>query len=472
VKELSEYEYAYETKKIFKINISAGKLFEALYGERNNCFLYESLETTGKIGRYSILGSASFCKFKAENGSCEIDFKGQTFRKEGNPFDIFNSILKSFKYYPEIPPFSGGAVGYISYDSVRYIEQIPDNNPEDPLLPDMYFIFPSEIIIIDNKNSTTEIVVYGNDKSNITRRVKEIEKIIKGSKEEVVSDKDGVFKNNKNTKFISNFDKNEFKNIVKKAKEYIRAGEIFQVVLSQRFEFKVNENPFKIYKRLRLNNPSPYMYYIRFDDLHIVGSSPEILIKSENGIAISRPIAGTRRRGKNLKEDAELEKELLSDEKELAEHIMLVDLARNDLGKVCKYGSVKVNELMKIEKYSRVMHIVSDITGKLMNNVDSFELFKASFPAGTVTGSPKIRAMEIIDELEPVKRGIYAGAIGYFGFNQNIDFCIAIRTIFIKGERGFIQAGAGIVADSIPEKEYMETLNKASALKLTIMEER
>jgi len=472
VKELSEYDFVYETKKIKK-NVSASKLFKTLYCDENNSFLYESLETTGEIGRYSILGSTPLCIFEAKDNNCKIRFDENIVKEKGNPFDILNSVLKNFRHYPKIPPFSGGAVGYVSYDSIRYIEKIPNNNPEDPPLPDMYFIFPSEIVIINNENSTAEIIVFGDSKSKISERVNEIEKIIKNYNDEVVNKEDNFLKtDDKQTEFTSNFDKNEFEKIVKKAKEYIREGEIFQVVLSQRFEFEVREEPFEIYKQLRVKNPSPYMYYIKFNDLYILGSSPETLIKSENRIAISRPIAGTRRRGKDSKEDAKLEKELLSDEKELAEHIMLVDLARNDLGRVCNYGSVKVDKLMKIEKYSKVMHIVSDIRGRLRNEVDSMELFKAAFPAGTVTGSPKIRAMEMIDELEPVRRGIYAGGIGYFGFNGDVDFCIAIRTIIIKGKRGFIQAGAGIVSDSIPENEYMETLNKASALKLTISEEK
>ena len=265
-------------------------------------------------------------------------------------------------------------------------------------------------------------------------------------------------------KIKSNFTKEAFKKSVRKAKEYIRAGDIIQAVLSQRLETKITVDPFDIYRALRTINPSPYMYYLKCENLKLIGSSPEILVRLEEGMVEVRPIAGTRPRGKTEKEDRALEKELLADPKERAEHIMLVDLGRNDVGRVAEFGTVKVNELMVIERYSHVMHIVSDVTGKLKKDRDSFDILRASFPAGTVTGAPKIRAMEIIDELEPVKRGPYAGAVGYFSFSGNLDTCITIRTIVITGNQAYIQAGAGIVADSVPEREYQETLNKAKAL--------
>ncbi|HHD83128.1 MAG TPA: anthranilate synthase component I family protein, partial [Bacteroidetes bacterium] len=359
--------------------------------------------------------------------------------------------------------------GYVSYDSIRYIEKIPDNNPEDPKLPDQYFIFPSEIIVVDNEEQSVKIIVYGDNKEKIDKRIGGLYSFILNFSNNNHSEPGS---NNSNcVELLSSFKKEEFEKAVLKSKRYIKEGEIFQVVLSQRFEFKVKQEPFDVYKKLRVNNPSPYMYFMKLDELYLIGSSPEILIKLKKGIAVSRPIAGTRKRGETDEEDKMLEKELISDEKELAEHIMLVDLARNDLGRVCKFGSVRVDELMRIEKYSKVMHIVSNIVGKLKNNYGSVELFKATFPAGTVSGAPKIRAMEIIDELESVKRGIYAGGVGYFAFNGDLDFCIAIRTIIIKGEKGFAQVGAGIVADSIPENEYNEILNKAKALILTLMEE-
>jgi anthranilate synthase component 1 len=258
--------------------------------------------------------------------------------------------------------------------------------------------------------------------------------------------------------------RNDYEGIVKRAKEYIRAGDIIQVVLSQRFETKCNEDPFDIYRILRIINPSPYMYYLKLGGVKIIGSSPEVMVRLENGIATLRPIAGTRRRGMNEEEDRKLAEELLASKKERAEHIMLVDLGRNDLGRVCDFGSVKVTEEMVIEKYSHVMHIVSNVTGKLKRGKDAVDLVEATFPAGTVSGAPKVRAMEIVDELENRKRGLYAGSVGYFSFSGDLDSGIAIRTILIKGNRAYVQAGAGIVADSIPAKEYQETINKARAL--------
>jgi len=265
-------------------------------------------------------------------------------------------------------------------------------------------------------------------------------------------------------KIKSNLTKEAFKKSIRKAKEYIKEGDIIQVVFSQRLETKITVDPFDIYRTLRTINPSPYMYYLKCKDLRLIGSSPEILVRLEEGMVEVRPIAGTRPRGRTEKEDRALEKELLADPKERAEHIMLVDLGRNDVGRVAEFGTVKVNELMAIERYSHVIHIVSDVTGRLKKDRDSFDVLRASFPAGTVTGAPKIRAMEIIDELEPVRRGPYAGAVGYFSFSENLDTCITIRTIVIKGNQAYIQAGAGIVADSIPEREYQETMNKAKAL--------
>jgi len=466
--ELSEYDFKFKTFEISKKEINASKLFNALYLNDDYGFLYESLETSGKIGRYSILGGKPSLIFLFKKGEAEIIFNNRKISEKGNPFKILRALLKLFPNYPMVPPFSGGAIGYISYDAIIYIENIPHENNEDPELPEFYFIFPSEIIIIDNMEKRIDMIVYGEDIKELDKKGNILKQKINDITTNVSNYAEIVEK--KIIPFFSNFKKEEFKKTVVKAKEYIKEGDIFQVVLSQRFETITNQNPFDIYQNLRIKNPSPYMYFIKFRSLYILGSSPEILIKLENGLAISRPIAGTRKRGNSFDEDKRLEKELLSDEKELAEHIMLVDLARNDLGRVCKYGTVKVDELITIERYSKVMHIVSNITGQLSDKYDSIELFKSSFPAGTVSGSPKIRAMEIIDELEPLKRGIYAGGIGYFGFNGDTDFCIAIRTIIVKEGRVFVQAGAGIVADSMPENEYNETLNKAEALKITLTE--
>ncbi len=443
-----------------RINLSPVEAFLSLYGKDPYAFLYESLELGGTYGRYSFLGGNPKIIFKAKKSEINISLLERKQTKYDNPFLSLRRLVKPGEKKLYFAPFTGGAVGFVSYDSVRYLEKIPDKNPDEINIPDLFFIFPQEIVIFDHKKRTAQIVMYCRDK-NRQRFIRETlisKPMLKGIDISV----------DKKLKFTSNFTPYEFFNIVKKAKDYILAGDIFQVVLSQRFKTKISCPHFDIYRALRITNPSPYMYYLKFDDLTVLGSSPEVLIKLKNRTAISRPLAGTRPRGRDDKEDKKMERELLKDSKELAEHIMLVDLARNDLGKVCEYGTVRPDGLLKIERYSKVMHIVSNVIGKLRNDCDAMDLFISSFPAGTVSGAPKIRAMEIIDELEPVKRGLYAGAIGYFDFSGNMDFCIAIRTIIIKDEIAYIQGGAGIVADSIPEKEYLETMNKTNALKLAL----
>ncbi|MEO0123008.1 MAG: anthranilate synthase component I [candidate division WOR-3 bacterium] len=442
---------------IEKFNISPLEAFSLLYGQDSYAFLYESLELGGTTGRYSFLGGIPKIIFKAKNGVINLMASDSRKTNYGNPFLCLRDLLKLNKKMTYFAPLTGGAVGYVSYDSIRYIEKIPDKNPDEINMPDLFFIFPQEFIIFDHKYKIARIIMYYRDST----RLKFIKEILR-SKPML---KDIIMKPSRKIKYNSNFTPQEFHNIVKRAKDYIFAGDIFQVVLSQRFKTKISSSPFAIYRVLRITNPSPYMYYLKLNDITVLGSSPEILIKLKNRTAISRPLAGTKPRGRDSKEDKKLEKELLKEDKEIAEHIMLVDLARNDLGKVCEYGTVKPTALLKIEKYSKVMHIVSNVTGRLRNDCDMIDLFISSFPAGTVSGAPKIRAMEIIDELEPVKRGLYAGAIGYFDFSGNMDFCIAIRTIIIKEHIAYIQGGAGIVADSIPEKEYLETINKTAALK-------
>jgi anthranilate synthase component 1 len=444
-------------KKFPGFRISPVSAFKMLYENQPYAFLYESLEQGGERGRYSFIGAMPRIIFKAKNNRIQIVYQDREDLKTGNPFLSLRQIIKRSRIHSYFTPFSGGAVGYVSYDAIRYFEKIPDNNPDELKIPDLFFIFPEEIIVFDHKYRTCEIILYNKNKD----RLDDLKRILCMSEDkEILS-----VKGKRSMKYEANFTTDEFCSIVKKAKDYIFAGDIFQVVLSQRMKTVVNSLPFNIYCALRLTNPSPYMYYLQFDDITILGSSPEILIKLKDGVAISRPLAGTRPRAGNITVDRRLERELLNDEKELAEHIMLVDLARNDLGRVCRYGTVKPTTLLKIERYSRVMHIVSNVTGNLRKNCDAFDLFSASFPAGTVSGAPKIRAMEIIDELEPAKRGLYAGAIGYFDFGGNMDFCIAIRTILVKNNVAYIQGGAGIVADSIPEKEYEETINKTLALK-------
>jgi anthranilate synthase component 1 len=450
------------THKKIKARSSPEAVFEKAYKEDPYSFIYESMIHIKKRGEHSLLGGRPFIILKSTKENIDIEIFGKNYKEKGNPLDKLRELMSLVENYPYIPGFSGGAVGYLSYDTVRFFEEIPDKNPDEINAPETYFMFPSEIILFNHKNDTADIILYNdNDES---KRIEELTKIIRTSEEE-----DYELAEENIIEFTGNFTKEEYCQAVQKAKEYIYAGDIFQVVPSQRFKAPIEKEPINIYKALRITNPSPYMYYLRFNDLYVLGSSPETLIKLEaGGLVTSNPIAGTRRRGKTEEEDRKFEKELLSDEKELAEHIMLVDLARNDIGRVCEYGSVRVSDFMRIEKYAKVMHTISVVNGNLIANKDAFDLVRATFPAGTVSGAPKIRAMEIIDELEPTRRGIYAGALGYFGFAGNMDLCIAIRTIVIYKDMIYFQAGGGIVADSIPEFEYKETINKMSALKRAI----
>ncbi|MDD2716174.1 MAG: anthranilate synthase component I [Candidatus Wallbacteria bacterium] len=437
--------------------------YSLLYSQEEYSFIYESLESSGERGRYSFIGGRPFLIFRSTGNKIELEVDGVKSEQAGNPLDLLRELTGKYKGLPEIPVFSGGALGYISYDAIRLIEKIPDKNPDELGISDTFFIFPSEIILFDHLENTVTLVLYAETEPK--DRFGEIVTVLAGCLDE------SGYKSQKSTKtctFSSNFTQSGFEKIVEKSKEYILSGDIFQVVLSQRLSFDLDATPFSVYRSLRKSNPSPYMYFLRLSDMHILGSSPETLIKVHDGIVVSRPLAGTRPRGETEERDLELEQELLADEQERAEHVMLVDLARNDIGRVCEYGSVKATELFQVERYSRVMHIVSNVVGRLASENDMFDLFRACFPAGTVSGAPKVRAMEIIDELENRRRGVYAGAIGYFSFTGNMDVCIAIRMILIKGKKGYIQAGAGIVADSVPEREYQETLNKAKALLKTI----
>lgn len=437
-------------------------------------FLLESVEGGENMGRYSFLAKDPSIVFKSKDNEVDVfyfkhsnyedDFSAQT-----NPLEALRDILKRYKPVidPNLPPFFGGAVGYIGYNMIRSFEDIPDKNPDDLSLPDCFFMFTDTVLIFDHVMHKIKIVsnahVMGDPEKAYDEAVNKIErlnqklKIAKPIKPEKLN---GKYK----LKYKSNFKKEEFEQAVEKCKEYILAGDIFQVVISQRLKTQLKTDPFNVYRALRIINPSPYMYYLKFGELKIVGSSPEILVKVNNNKVTLRPIAGTRKRGSTPQEDEALIKDLLSDPKELAEHIMLVDLGRNDCGRVSKFGTVKPTDLMVIEKYSHVLHIVSNVEGELDDGKDSFDVLAACFPAGTVTGAPKIRAMEIIDEIENVKRGPYAGVVGYFGYNGSLDSAITIRTIVIKDDTAYVQAGAGIVADSVPEKEYEETLMKATGM--------
>jgi len=371
-----------------------------------------------------------------------------------------------------LPRFYGGLVGYLGYGMVSFFENIPDKNKDLLGIPDTLLMLTDTLLIFDRLNHTMKILsnVIVPKNSSLAKK-KQLYKDALVKIEAVNSDFNKCSIPQSDIKKIGNFGvssnlkRSEFIQMVKKGKKYIKQGDIIQVVLSQRFKTKTQKSDFAIYRSLRSLNPSPYMYYLKLGDFSIIGSSPEILVRCENGLVATRPIAGTRRRGKNPAEDNALEKELLSDEKEKAEHLMLVDLGRNDLGRISKLGQVKVNDFMRVEKYSHVMHLVSEVSAILdKKRFDIYDVFKSAFPAGTVSGSPKIRAMQIIDELENLRRSLYAGAIGYFSFSHNLDTCIAIRTIVLKDGFAYVQAGGGIVADSVPEKEYQESVNKAKAM--------
>lgn len=443
-------------------------------------FLLESVIGNEIVGRYSFIGTKPFLIFKASKKG--INNKGKSIAEytiEGfdnlidtteDPFMVIQSLSEAEIVIgsgnPSSIPFYGGAVGYLSYDTIRYIERIPDKNPDILNLPEFYFIFPSILVCFDNISKLIKVIsiepILSSEKESTLSGIRKIEEIIEKVKEPLPL----ILKPKSDTQieYRSNFKEEEFIKIVEKAKKYIENGDIFQVVLSQRLSFELNVDAFDVYRKLRMINPSPYMYYLNFEDIVISGSSPEMLVKLWDGVLETRPIAGTRPRGKTTEEDRTLEKELLSDKKELAEHIMLVDLARNDLGRISEFGSVKVDEYMIIEKYSHVMHIVSSVKGKVRKDIKPMDAMKNVFPAGTVSGAPKVRAMEIIDELENTRRGPYAGTVMYLGFNGNMDSAITLRTMVAKGKNAYVQAGAGVVYDSLPESEYNETLNKAKAV--------
>ena len=438
-------------------------------------YLLESVEGGERIARYSFLGGSPSLVFKSKARQITILRNGleESFETKHDPLTELEKILKRYRHVPVkgLPPFTGGAVGYLGYDTVRFIEKIPDKNRDRFHIPDSIFIFTDTLFIFDRLSQKIKVVsnVFLDDFGNAEEAYRHAEEKLG---QEVRKLKSVAVRKSpipeteasRPLKVGSNFTKAGFEKAVRKAKRYIQIGDIFQVVLSQSFRAGVRSDAFDIYRALRSINPSPYMFYLNCGDFQIVGSSPEVHVRCENGEAFLRPIAGTRRRGKDAKEDRGLEKELLGDPKERAEHLMLVDLGRNDLGRVCEFKSVKVPEFMVIERYSHVMHIVSTVEGCLKKGKTIFDLLRATFPAGTVSGAPKVRAMEIIDELENQKRGLYSGVVGYFSYSGNLDSCIAIRTILVKDGTAYVQAGAGIVTDSVPKHEYQETVNKARAL--------
>ena len=437
---------------------------------QKNSFIFESVEK-GKIrGRYTIIGFNPDKIFNIKNNKIIEDnfVKKKVIKK--NILIYLDNLFKKFKVKSskELPRMSSMLVGYFSYDIIRLIEKIPNKCKEDIDIPDIKLMRPKNLVIYDNVKKKVFYIENIYNEQKIHDYEMEYNKINKKLNElhhfGNIPLPYNFHKSNKKIKIKSNISKSKFKKNVQKAKTYIKKGDIFQVVLSQRFKANIDKPPLEIYNKLREINPSPFMFYFNYDNFQVLGSSPEILVRLVNGEVTIRPIAGTRPRGKNIKQDRKLTNELLSDPKELSEHLMLLDLGRNDVGKVSKANTVKVTERFKVEKYSHVMHIVSNVIGRLKNNLSLFETFLSGFPAGTVSGAPKIRAMEIIDELETSKRKLYAGGIGYFTANQDFDTCIALRTALIKNKKIYVQAGAGIVADSKPENEYMETVNKAKAL--------
>ncbi|MBN2476415.1 MAG: anthranilate synthase component I [Pirellulales bacterium] len=448
--------------------------------------LFESVVGGEKVGRYSFLATEPFFEIEAYRNRVTINsYSGVsaagvptlvTRQYEcDNPIDELRRRVGGFREatLPELPPFCSGAVGYAGYDTVRYFEHLPDAPPDDRQVPDLAFAFYDQMVVFDNVSKTVIVVAMarldapGVDPAKAYRdacgRVDRlVDQLATGpaSLRPIDIAPDGAV----GLSYESNFTQADFQRAVEKCVEYIRAGDIFQVVFSQRLEVPIHAHPFEIYRTLRVVNPSPFMFYVRTPSVTLVGSSPEVMARVVDGKLTVRPLAGTRRRGETEEEDRRLAEELLADPKERAEHVMLVDLGRNDVGRVCRYRTVELTDVMTIERYSHVMHITSNVDGELAPDKTAFDALQACLPAGTVSGAPKVRAMEIIDEIEPHRRGPYAGAVGYFDFNGNMDTCIALRTIVIQNDKAYVQAGAGIVADSVPENEWHETLNKARGL--------
>jgi len=459
--------------------------FLRLASDEPQSFLLESVEGGEKVGRYTFIGVRPYRTILSRGSSIVIDERGKTRSMKGDVFALLKELLAGHTpaHIPGLPPFTSGAVGFFAYDVVRQIERLPEQAVDDLGIPDACLMFFDEVLAFDHVRKQILLMVtadlsrqkpaaaYADAKQRLERLEKRLARPIPKPQHAPPRGKLSVNSHTLKKDFLAS---------VARIKEYIAAGDIFQAVLSQRFEVKPGVDPFSIYRALRIVNPSPYLYFLRFDlegslapksarrrkplPTCLVGSSPELLVRVQQRHVEYRPIAGTRPRGANEEEDHRIEQELLANEKERAEHVMLVDLGRNDIGRVCEYGTVKVKGLMFVERYSHVMHLVSSLEGQLRNGLSAVDAFCSCFPAGTLSGAPKIRAMEIIEELEPTRRGIYGGSVFYADFSGNFDSCIAIRSMFIKGEQGYIQAGAGIVADSVPEEEYEESVNKAKAV--------
>ena len=437
-------------------------------------FLLESLEGGETWGRYSMLGFRPSVEFRAKGSVVEIRRGERTERTEAkDPLEALRGLLASVKAAPveNLPPFSGGAVGLVGYDYVRFLERLPARAADDLGQPDLHFVFPDLVLAFDNFRHRLQLVANTRPAGDPDRTYREAVAAIDemlyrlGQPAPAPTRQE---RTNGEVTFTSNVGREGYQRAVLAAKEHIRAGDVVQVVLAHRLEATAAVSPFDVYRALRILNPSPYMYYLRYPDRSVAGSSPEILVRSSGRAVALRPIAGTRPRGATKEEDQALERELLASEKDRAEHVMLVDLGRNDIGRVAEIGSVRTTEFMTVERYSHVMHLVSHVEGTLREGLGPFDVLRACFPAGTVSGAPKKRAMEIIESLEPARRGAYAGAMGYFDFHGNADFCITIRTATFEGGRVHLGVGAGIVADSDPEEEWTETRNKGRAVEAAV----
>ncbi len=441
-------------------------------------FLLESVEGGEQVGRYSFLGVNPKGVITVRDGVVTRTLHGETTTRplaEGeDPLHVVEAEFGRVRpvHVEGLPRFVGGAVGFVAYDCVRYFERLPETAVDELNVPDVAFMLADTLVIFDHAKHQLIILANahntGDPHAAFDDAVRRIDAITEALRQPLVMPVESPAPP-VDTTMHSTMTQADYESAVERAKEYIAAGDAFQIVISQRFSRKLNVSPLTLYRALRATNPSPYMFYLRFsDDLALVGASPEMMVRLEDGIATTRPIAGSRPRGRDEAEDAALAAELLADPKERAEHIMLVDLGRNDLGRVCEYGTVRVSEMMHVEKYSHIMHIVSHVSGRLRAGMTAFDLLRATFPAGTLSGAPKVRAMEIIEELEGTRRGAYGGAVGYFSFDGSMDTCITIRSALIRGGTVYIQSGAGLVADSVPTTEYHETLSKARALAVTI----
>jgi len=449
--------------------------FLAVAGNEPEAFLLESIERGEQIGRYTFLGARPYMKVQARGGEVILRHGKRAEKCKGGALEVIKSLLRQHKPadVPGLPPFTAGAVGYFAYDSVRQLENIGEHAKDDLGLPDCVLMFFNRLLAFDHLRHQIHIMAAADVSRESPRRAYDravadiaiLEKKLARGLRHLDWNKPARAKTKRGAvKVEAGTTHRHFVRSVERCKDYIAAGDIFQVVLSQRLEFVPEVPPFDIYRALRMVNPSPYMYFLRMGDTHILGSSPEMLVRVTGRKLEYRPIAGTHPRGRDTAEDERLEQQMLHDEKERAEHVMLVDLGRNDLGRVSEYGSVKVKDLMYVERYSHVMHLVSALEGKLRSEMDALDAFAACFPAGTLSGAPKVRAMQIIEELEPTRRGIYGGSVLYADFAGNLDSCIAIRTMLMQGKQAYLQAGAGIVADSDPEREFQESMNKAQAV--------